>query len=78
MLDRQAYKKKFMTDRKLTVLNTNDNLRSGAENDWDTRLKNVKYTGGQLLPSKSEFKHVLKRRKSRQSTNMPTQVDIEY
>lgn len=30
------------------------------------------------MPTKSELKHVLKRRRSRQSTRMPTQVDFEY
>lgn len=47
-------------------------------NDLDQKLKSIKYTGGQLLPEKSEFKQVLMRRKSRQSTNMPTMVDFEY
>jgi hypothetical protein len=35
------------------------------------------YTGGQIAPTKSEFKQVLKRRKSRQSTDMYSNVDFE-
>jgi len=56
VLERNQFKKKFMTDRKKTVLNTNDNLRQANENDWDFKLGTTKYTGGQLLPTKSEFK----------------------
>lgn len=41
-------------------------------------MQKTKYTGGQLIPAKSEFKQVLKRRKSRQSTDMPSQIDFEY
>jgi hypothetical protein len=33
--------------------------------DLDKKLKETEYKGGQLLPEKSEFKNVLKRRKSR-------------
>ena len=48
------------------VLNTNDNLNTTSQtNDWDQKLKSVKYTAGQLLPEKSEFKQVLMRRRSR-------------
>lgn len=46
--------------------------------DLDKKLKETEYKGGQLLPEKSEFKNVLKRRKSRQSTRMPTNVDFDF
>ena len=66
-----------MSTRKTTVLNSNDNVTQRGM-DWDAKLKNTGYTSGQLLPQRSEFKQVLMRRKSRQSTEMPTQVDFEY
>lgn len=59
------------------MLNSNDNVSSKGM-DWDAKLKNTGYTSGQLLPERSEFKKVLMRRKSRQSTQMPSQVDFEY
>lgn len=75
--DRQEFKKKYLSTRKTTVLNSNDNVTSKGM-DWDAKLKNTAYTSGQLIPHTSEFKQVLKRRKSRQSTQMPTQIDFEY
>ena len=66
----------FMNTQKLTILNSNDNVNKTF--DPDQTLKNTSYTGGQLLPDFSEFKKVLKRRKSRQSTKMPGSVDFEY
>ena len=61
------------------MLNTNDNIRRDSTvADWDVKLRTTDYTGGQILPEKSELKHVLKRRKSRQSTRVPTVVDFEY
>ena len=74
---RKEFKASYLSGRKPTVLNANDNVRADL-NDWDQKLKNIKYTGGQLIPTESELKKVLKRRKSRQSTDMPTQVDFEY
>lgn len=57
----------------------NENLNPhSAQVDGDLKLKSVKYTGGQIKPEVSEFKKVLKRRKSRQSTQMPCSVDFEY
>lgn len=73
--DRQDFKKKFMKTQKLTILNSNDNLKKTY--DPEQTLKGS-YTGGQLIPAFSEFRKVLKRRKSRQSTQMPCQVDFEY
>ena len=78
VLERTQFKKKYLSDRKTSVLNQNDNLLLNDETDWDQKLKKTHYTGGQLIPTKSEFKQVLKRRKSRQSTDMPSQVDFEY
>jgi hypothetical protein len=46
--------------------------------DWDQKLKSTSYTGGQLIPAQSEFKQVLKRRKSRLSTEVPSVIDFEY
>lgn len=62
--ERQEFKRKFLANRKTTVLNSNDNLTLEGK-DWDAKLKSTNYTGGQLLPAKSEFKQVLMRRKSR-------------
>lgn len=36
------------------------------------------YTGGQIKPTKSEFKRVLVRRKSRLSVASPSNIDIDY
>ena len=72
VLERTQFKKKYLSDRKTSVLNHNDNLLLNDETDWDQKLKKTQYTGGQLIPTKSEFKQVLKRRKSRQSTDMPS------
>ncbi len=66
----------FMNTQKLTILNSNDNVNNTF--DPDQTLKETSYTGGQLLPDFSEFKKVLKRRKSRQSTKMPGSIDFEY
>lgn len=57
-------------------MSTNENLTHN--HDPDRTLANTAYTGGQLLPKASEFKNVLKRRKSRQSTRMPTNVDFDF
>jgi hypothetical protein len=47
--------------------------------DVEKKLKDeTLYTGGQIKPTNSEFKRVLVRRKSRQSVNAPTVIDIDY
>lgn len=47
--------------------------------DVERKLKDESlYTGGQIKPTNSEFKRVLVRRKSRQSVNAPTVIDIDY
>ena len=47
--------------------------------DVERKLKDeTLYTGGQIKPTNSEFKRVLVRRKSRQSVNAPTVIDIDY
>jgi hypothetical protein len=46
--------------------------------DWDVKLQQTNYTGGQLIPNKSELKRVLKRRKSRQSNEMQCTVDFDF
>ncbi len=38
----------------------------------------MKYTGGQIQATRSEFKKVVQRRKSRQSVAAPTNLDIDF
>lgn len=61
-----------LADEVLHPLNTNSNVLSGSE-----KLTSPTYTAGQMFPEKSEFKQVLKRRKSRLSTEMHNTVDFE-
>ena len=74
--DRQRFKRTAMKIINFSAMNSNPNVKKTF--DPDQTLAGTSYTGGQLLPKTSEFKQVLKRRKSRQSTRMPTQVDFEY
>ena len=60
----------------MSVLNSNTNLLD--KYDWDNKLQATKYTGGQLIPSKSELKKVLNRRLSRQSNRNTSTVDFEH
>ena len=78
--ERQFLKKKIHQGRAWShLLECNENLNPQSPFvDGDLKLKAAKYTGGQIKPEVSEFKKVLKRRKSRQSTSMPTAVDFEY
>ena len=57
----------------LTSVNDNFNAK-----DPDVTLKNETYTGGQLKAETSEFKRVLKRRKSRQSVNAPNVLSVDF
>ena len=52
----------------------NDNFNEG---DPDKKLQEPKYTGGQIQATRSEFKRVIQRRKSRQSVAAPTNLDID-
>lgn len=74
--ERKEFKRSKMARAHFNCLNSNTNLNDAF--DWDAKLEGTAYTGGQLIPAKSEFKQVLKRRKSRQSTRMPTTVDFDY
>lgn len=74
--DRQRFKRTAMRIMSFSAVNSNPNVKKTF--DPDASLQGTSYTGGQLIPKQSEFKQVLKRRKSRQSTRMPTQVDFEY
>ena len=44
------------------MLAGNDNF---VEQDADKKIQDVKYTGGQIQATRSEFKKVVQRRKSR-------------
>lgn len=55
--ERNEFKRQYLSDRKTTCLNSNDNIR--ASFDLDQKLSTINYTGGQMLPTKSEFKRVL-------------------
>ena len=63
LLERRKHKRAAMAQQSFNVLNSNDNLE--ATYDPEQSLRDAKYTGGQLLPRRSEFKAVLSQRKSR-------------
>lgn len=60
--ERQLFKNNYFKNERRTVLAGNDNF---VEADPDTKLKEMKYTGGQIKANSSEFKRVIGRRKSR-------------
>jgi len=57
------------------VLAGNDNF---VEMDADKKIQESKYTGGQIQATRSEFKKVVGRRKSRQSVAAPTNMDVDF
>lgn len=73
--DRQAFKKKFQPLRNFSVMTSNSNIATSY--DADARLQAINYTGGLTLPESSEFKRVLKKRKSRLSTLAPSVLDLD-
>ena len=74
--ERQDFKKKYQSNERRTIFTTsNDNH---AEVDPDKKLQEVKYTGGQVQATRSEFKRVIQRRKSRLSVAAPTNIDIDF
>lgn len=73
--DRAVFKRTYFSQERRTILASNDNFQ---EQDADKKIKDVKYTGGQIQAARSEFKKVVQRRKSRQSVAAPTNLDIDY
>ena len=73
--ERAAFKRTYFSNERRTILATNDNFE---ESDPDKKLQDVKYTGGQIHATRSEFKRVVQRRKSRQSVAAPTNLDIDF
>lgn len=59
---REQYKKTYHAKEARSVFTSNDEK---CADDPDKNLADVKYTGGQLMATKSEFKRVIGRRKSR-------------
>ena len=72
--DREAYKKRYLSGERKTILATNDNF---IGKDADRKLQDIKYTGGNTIPTKSEFKKVMGMRRSRQSNGSFAVLDIE-
>ena len=60
--NRAYFKRNFLADQDRTILNSNSNF---VGKDADERLSQPRYTGGTMQPKFSEFKKVIKRRKSR-------------
>ena len=73
--DRAAFKRTYFSAERKTILAGNDNFE---EADADKILQEPKYTGGQVQPTKSEFKRVVQRRRSRQSVAAPTNLDVDF
>ena len=76
--DRALYKRTYHSNEKRSIFQSNDNF---TETDPDSRLGSEQanfYTGGQIQAKHSEFKRVIGRRKSRQSVNAPTNLDIDF
>ena len=72
---RAQFKKQHFSKDNKSILATNDNF---VAKDPDLKIAEPKYTGGSVQPTKSEFKKVIGRRKSRQSVNSPTNCDIDF
>ena len=60
--DRQAFKRIYQSNERRSILAGNDNF---VEMDADKMISDPKYTGGQIQATRSEFKKVIGRRKSR-------------
>lgn len=73
--ERIAYKRSYLSSERRSIHTTNGNV---AEADADKKLADSRYTGGQITATRSEFKRVVQRRKSRQSVCAPTNVDIDF
>ena len=73
--DRQNFKRMYFSGERRTILAGNDNF---VEADADKKLADPKYTGGQIQATRSEFKRVIQRRKSRQSVAAPTNLDVDF
>mmetsp|Transcript_15944 Transcript_15944/g.21631 ORF Transcript_15944/g.21631 Transcript_15944/m.21631 type:complete len:266 (-) Transcript_15944:416-1213(-) len=73
--DRAAFKRTYFSHERKTILAGNDNFE---EVDADKRLQEPKYTGGQITATRSEFKRVIQRRRSRQSVAAPTNLDVDF
>lgn len=77
--DRALYKRTYHSNEKRSIFQSNDNFVE--KEDPDVRLAEQSanfYTGGQIQAKHSEFKRVIGRRKSRQSVNAPTNLDIDF